>query len=239
MKNQSGNVLFLILIAVALFAALSYAVTQSSRGGGGNANEEVFRTEIARIDSFQASMRAALTRMRVIGSVDPENIDFRAYQGTTGDVWYRNNALPMRSTNSNCGDDTCRVFHTNGGGVIPIILDEAVVGEPFTASNTARLRHGVVDASRVAGFGSDAHDIIVQFFRIQDDFCEAFNEQRGISGIPADDRGDYIGIGGSFSFVDNGAFGYGDEATELAGQDSFCVNSVDEGNTIVLVLLER
>lgn len=75
-KSESGNVLFLILIAVALFAALSYAVTQSTRSGGGDASRETTLVNAAQITQYPAAVKTAITRMIVSNSVSPDNLLF-------------------------------------------------------------------------------------------------------------------------------------------------------------------
>jgi hypothetical protein len=102
-SNQRGNVLFLILIAVALFAALSYAVTQSSRSGG-DASRETNVINTASLTQYPNSVRTAVLRM-IISGVAPEDIYFNRPDqfDVTNHKWFYDR--PTRG-----------VFHPQGGG---------------------------------------------------------------------------------------------------------------------------
>lgn len=103
-KNQKGNVLFLILIAVALFAALSYAVTQSSRSGG-DASRETNVINTASLTQYPNSVRTSVLRL-IIAGVDPLDIYFN---------------MPDQFTTASghshfASREAAGVFHPQGGG---------------------------------------------------------------------------------------------------------------------------
>lgn len=115
LKAQKGNVLFLILIAVALFAALSYAVTQSSRSGG-DASKETNVINTASLTQYPNSVRTSVLRL-IISGIDPLDIQFnKPDQFDTGGGFAEFKA--------NRG-----VFHPQGGGAayqqVPANLTEA------------------------------------------------------------------------------------------------------------------
>ena len=95
-KHETGNALFIILIAIALFAALTYAVTESSRSGNGNISQEKMRLDQAEIDNYTVNISTAVMRLQMAGC---RNIDY----------------TPPADQNP-LDDPNCFVFHPHGGG---------------------------------------------------------------------------------------------------------------------------
>ena len=112
-KHQSanGNALFLVLIAVALFAALSYAITSSGRGSGTSADKEKKFIETAQWLQSVSQIRSAVQRMGISG-VAAADIEFCANPADDLCV-FSNSVNELCTTGENC------VFAPEGGSVIP------------------------------------------------------------------------------------------------------------------------
>ena len=108
-KQEDGNVLFLILIAVALFAALSYAVTQSTRSGGEGSTNETALIDSAQITQYPATIRTAILRM-IIRDIEYTNFEFNP---------------PVDF--ADCSSTTQCVFHPEGGGATYVTAPSSVM----------------------------------------------------------------------------------------------------------------
>lgn len=163
-SEERGNVLFLILIAVALFAALSYAVTQSTRGGGEGANSETNLVNSAQITQYPATVRTSIIRMAIRG-VDFEDFEFN----------------PPADFDDCTRDEAC-AFHPDGGGATYVTAPAAVMadGDPGTWHfniNFEIANIGISEATNI-----DGNEVIAFLPGISRGLCERINDELGITG---------------------------------------------------------
>jgi len=179
---ERGNVLFLILIAVALFAALSYAVTSSSRSGGGDANDETNLISSSTITQYPASVRTAMIRMQVTDGVSNSEFEFNSPAGTGG--------TPVGAYDDCTAGFAFCVFHPDGGGAtfVPgsadVMVSNAQEDWIFSSANE------VQDIGRSSGTNDTATDntaeVIAFLPGIKQGICQRINDQLGIAGIPTE-----------------------------------------------------
>lgn len=167
--HQSGNVLFLILIAVALFAALSYAVTLTTRSsGGGSAENEKAHMIASQFGQYGSSLAAAITRLRLSGCADTD-LNF-AHPSLVHPTFWAGSHNPSAPANGNCD-----VFGSAGGAILIRYLH----GLP-----TAPLM--ITSLVSVDLVGTPSSDIILYTSQpgtpLVRKACEAFNNGVGNSG---------------------------------------------------------
>jgi len=190
MKNAKGNALFLILIAVALFAALSYAVTNSGRGGGGIDREQM-ELKVSEFLNIVSSIQAFYTRNEAMGYYD-QIIISDADLDTNGNVYNPDGTTTTGATIGLFSGEGVPLQH------VPREIRTATVIADTSPSwaifHNSRLRHGGTDV------GTSLGDSFIWISAIDGEACKAINR-----GFHDDDTVSTYAHGGgttgSWSFV--------------------------------------
>lgn len=199
MKNvcifQTGSALLWILIGVALFAALGFAVTRGMRGGGeGIIATEVARTRATDIVQYGNSLRDAVQALRIEG-VAPAGISFET-------------ALLVGYANTACTEAACKVFDTGGGlgyrTPVEAWLDagqsaQPLFGQWYFAANVCVEDIGGGGAGCDSD-GSDNEDLVAFLPWVRREVCIEINEKLGVAnpgGVPPVEVGNAWPAGGT------------------------------------------
>ncbi len=154
-EGERGNVLFLILIAVALFAALSYAVTQSTRSGGGSSEREQAILSGASMTQHPTALRTSIIRM-VLSGTDVADLLFNPPSGFA--------AL----------DTTRLVFHPNGGGAV---FQQAPTDMMVGNGQGTWFYNPLWDIPQIGTDGAGGNDVIAFLPGVTQGVCEQVNDE--------------------------------------------------------------
>lgn len=165
-KHRSGNVIFMLMIAVVLIAALTYAISKSESSIT-NLTREKATIAAAQVSSFYMNLKRATENMTRQGKSE-STISF-ASRNLTG-----------YGTPDTAADN--EVFNIRGGGVGFLTI-------PANVNNDAQWEFFSYTAAPGVG-NDDTPDLMVVLPNVKENFCRAYNDKAGYSvtaPIPTDD----------------------------------------------------
>lgn len=220
--NENGNILFLILLAVVLFAALSYAVTSSMRGGGKDASGEKDTLVAANIVQYATSMESAVTRMRLTGGCRDTDISFETTQ-----IGYNFAHTPAVS-------DACKVFSPAGGGIAVQAptdwFDMTLPGVDVTYNSWFTTDVGIQNV------GTAKPELLFLLYIVKKGVCQKINEKLGIPGStpPSNPISNAaIDFQGVYAATATDTIGTTGGAASMTGQPTGCLSMGGDPETFV------
>lgn len=225
--GERGNVLFLVLIAVVLFAALSYAVTQSTRQQGTKPGQGDL-IGAAELNQYPAALRMTTLTMAVEG-IAVDELEF-------------NPPADFAALSS----IKAGVFHPDGGGASYQMAAAALMAANDPGMWYYNMEFEIENIGLSAGSSFTGNDLIAFLPGIKEGICAKVNDHIGLSTIPqasADLSGSYKVTMDNMYVLPGGetvlgAAG-GNGTNDLTGQPFGCFRNADGDYVYYQVLMDR
>ncbi|HPD82997.1 MAG: hypothetical protein R3D88_04200 [Alphaproteobacteria bacterium] len=224
MIDQRGSAIIWILIAVALFAALTYAFNSTSRTSMSFLTDSQAEAYANEIIAYGNEVKTAVKRVQLRSCDDDE-------------VSFENNIIAGYTNPNAPTTNTCHVFESDGGGIRWNTPNSAAVSGggnfAFAASNE-------IDGIGSTCAAANCSDLVLFVSGVNEQVCLNINNALGVinpaGALPTDttftQAPQFIG---AYSYVTT----IGDEAggVNLSGQKAGCFRETSSGNNIYYTVL--
>lgn len=207
---QSGNVFFIILVGVALFGALTFTMSRSMRSENTNElSEREVKLFVADILDYGQKLSRAVDRLRRRGCSE-NDISFE-------------NAMASGYVNASApGDNSCHVFHADGGKMT------------WKTPPVSGYVYQFFGSDAVQNLGTAGSEIIMALEGVSQSLCTGYNKELGLGSSIASGAGDEDLAKFQGTFADTLSI------TETAGQQAACFDADGNGSYFLYyVILER
>lgn len=225
-RGERGNVFFLILLGVVLFLALALTV---SRG---------MRSDNTQRLSDQRATLAATDILTIARRIENGVNKVRRRGFSESDVDFTDDLTNVGS-NTNCSEDSCRVFQASGGGVSLSPLGEDWLDSSFSASGSYN-KHVIFYGFSIDGIGTANADLVFIVNFLKEEVCGKINDSLGITGIPLETNDPQSGQNALIGrFGNPQTNNVGDDNAALEGRSTFCVVKTNGNHQFIHVLIDR
>lgn len=208
-QSERGNLLFLILIAIALIGALTYAITSSNQTDTVGIRDEELSIRLSEIQSYASELERGITFLQQ-NTLSEQDVRF-SIPGTI------DNGYDLLSNDTDGTDN--QIFARDGGGV----TYREMTGDIFLDGNTNDW--DFYGETHIAGVGTqEKAELIAVLPNVTGQVCDAFNELNGQTNTQPEDTADCLFSGATNRFgVGSPANTFDDTSPNVTLETSFTV----------------
>ena len=191
---------------MALFAALSYAVTSSSKGGGSGISKDKAKIYASQIVQYGTEVENAVSRLMLMERVPEYGLDFSDPSVNT-----------ENSSNTTCAVNTCKVFHLQGGGIAPLKLPKNALDLNFGSDLKLRVQMG-----QVLDVGSAEPDVLLVVYPLAEEVCHQINRKLNGQDAQTEWFGGFTPYQGALTSIPATTTTIGDDIAAYKGKHALC-----------------